>query len=98
MLAVDSIKGEIKSYENTFEVGLEGEGLVRVSTKTVQSSESGEHCYLLDSDFFNTRRIKHEEVLPILNSFHTYALNLFRWCIKDKLHHAMEAEPYVEHS
>jgi uncharacterized protein (TIGR04255 family) len=98
VLAVDSIKGEIRSYENTFQVALKGEGLVRVITKTVQSSESGEHCYTIDSDFFNTRRIKHEEVLPILNSFHACALNLFRWCIKDKLHNAMEPELYGEHS
>lgn len=97
VLAADSIKGEIGSYENTFEVRLEGEGVVRVSTKMVQSSESGEPCYLLDSDFFNRRRLKHEEVLPILGDLHACALNLFRWCIKDKLHNAMEANPYDEH-
>jgi uncharacterized protein (TIGR04255 family) len=90
VLVVDSIKDEIRSYENTFQVALEGEGLVRVMTKTVQSSESGEHCYVIDSDFFSNRRIKHEEVFPVLNSFHACALNLFRWCIKDKLHHAMK--------
>lgn len=92
VLVVDSIKGEIRSYENSFQVALEGEGLVRVVTKTVQSSESGENCYVIDSDFFSIRRIKQEEVFPVLNSFHDCALNLFRWCIKDKLHHAMEPE------
>ena len=97
VLSVDSIKGEIGSYENTFEVRLEEEGVVRVSTKTVQSSASGEPCYLLDSDFFNRKRLKHEEVLPILGNLHGSALNLFRWCIKDKLHNAMEANPCDEH-
>jgi len=97
VLSVDSIKGEIGSYENTFEVRLEGEGVVRVSSKTVQSSESGEPCYLIDSDFFNRRRLKHQEVLPILGNLHACALNLFRWCIKDKLHDAMEANPCDEH-
>ena len=92
VLVVDSIKGEIRSYENNFQVAIEGEGLVRVITKTVQSSESGEPCYVIDSDFSSNRRIKHEEVFPILNSFHDCALNLFRWCIKDKLHNAMEAD------
>ena len=98
VLVVDSIKGEVRSYENTFQVALEGEGLVRVITKTVQSPESGEHCFLMDSDFFSNRRIKHEEVFPVLNSFHDCALNLFRWCIKDKLHHAMEADQHDEQS
>lgn len=98
VLAVDSIKGEIKSYENTFQVALEGEGLVRVITKTVQSSASGEPCYLIDNDFFTIRKIRHEEVFPVLKNFHDCALNLFRWCIKDKLHHAMEADQHAEQS
>jgi len=92
VLAVNNIKGKIRSYENIFQAALEGKGVVRVSTKTVQSSESGEHCYIIDSDFFESGRIKHEAVLPILSGFHGHALNLFRWCIKDKLHDAMKGE------
>jgi uncharacterized protein (TIGR04255 family) len=92
VLVVGSVKGEVRSYENTFQVALEREGIVRVIAKTVQSSESGEHCFVLDSDFFSNKRIKHEEVFPVLSSFHGCALNLFRWCIKDKLHHAMKGD------
>lgn len=85
VLSNDDVKDTIKNYESHFQVLLEdGENRVRVITKTVQSSE-GEQCYLLDSDFFNTNKLKYEEALPVLKYLHSNALKLFRWYIKDKL-------------
>jgi len=91
IMALDDIKDEILQYDSTFLINLEdGESKVRVATSTVKQASSGETCYMIDSDFFNAKKTKHEEVMKKLDFFNVRAARLFRWCITEKLHSSME--------
>ena len=49
-----------------------------------------EMCYLIDSDFYTGKRVEVQDAINSLSSFNRYAGRLFRWCITDRLHTAME--------
>lgn len=86
-----SVRDNVEHAEAAFEVALKGcEGHVRVITRTVKSVESGEGCFMIDSDFYSTIKAKVEESVPRLNSFHAVAFRLFRWCITEKLNNALQ--------
>lgn len=51
---------------------------------------SGEICYLLDNDFYTEKRTEVENGRQILNEFNQRNRRLFRWCITNRLHEAME--------
>lgn len=53
-------------------------------------TDSNEVCFLVDSDFFLEDRTETANGFGILDSFNKQARNLFRWCITDRLHRAME--------
>lgn len=85
------LKKDVKQLQSIFVMGLQDdESEVRVSASTAKSAESDETCFVIDSDYYDLRRRKPEEVLARLNVFHSQAFGLFRWCITDKLHEAME--------
>jgi uncharacterized protein (TIGR04255 family) len=56
--------------------GLEGDG--------------SDPTYMIDADFFIERKIEHGETNDVLEVFNRTAGNLFRWCVKRRLHDAME--------
>jgi uncharacterized protein (TIGR04255 family) len=72
-------------------------GLVRIQHGLVSVEENGqtESGYLIDNDFFITQKIQTEigNVWNILDQFKLRARRLFRWCIADQLHKAMEPQP-----
>jgi uncharacterized protein (TIGR04255 family) len=91
VMALDDLKDEILQYDSAFEINLkDGESKARVATSTVKLASSGESCYMIDSDFFNARKTKHEEAMKKLDFFNIRARRLFRWCITEKLHFSME--------
>jgi uncharacterized protein (TIGR04255 family) len=90
VLASEDIKKSIKTYQSTFVLELgKGEGVVRVATGIVKLTETGENCFLIDSDYSDARKKKAEEIIPKLDYFHSKAFGLFQWCITEKLHTSM---------
>jgi uncharacterized protein (TIGR04255 family) len=65
---------------------------VRLQQGLVKHNETGEICYLVDSDFFTLdgQQIEVDDGINKLNAFNEQARRLFRWCITDKLHMALE--------
>ncbi|TYQ23683.1 TIGR04255 family protein [Pseudanabaena sp. UWO310] len=54
-----------------------------------------ELAYLLDADFYKEGKIgKGDYVWELLDCYNKSARNLFRWCITDRLHTAMEPIPF----
>lgn len=53
---------------------------------------TGETCYLIDNDFFAEKIKDSNDVNDRLTQFNLRARRLFRWCITDKLHEAMEPQ------
>lgn len=66
------------------------DGLVRIRHGLAQAVGASEECYLIDSDFFTERRTNAEHTFRTLDYFNSQSGRLFRWCIDDRLHIAME--------
>jgi uncharacterized protein (TIGR04255 family) len=58
----------------------------------VQVGNTEEIGYLIDSDFFTEQRTEIKDALEALHYFNQQAGRLFRWCLTDRLHNAMEPE------
>jgi uncharacterized protein (TIGR04255 family) len=48
--------------------------------------------YFIDSDFFVEKETRIDDALATLDIFNSEARRLFRWCITDRLHDALEPE------
>jgi len=57
------------------------------------SSEVKEQCYFIDGDYFTENRTEIANANETLDYFNRQAGRLFRWCITDQLHRAMEPTP-----
>jgi uncharacterized protein (TIGR04255 family) len=60
---------------------------------TARNPESEEAAYLIDIDFYTEEKTEVKDALDRLDHFNRMAGRLFRWCITDKLHEAMEPKP-----
>ena len=54
--------------------------------------EDGENCYVIDHDLFTEKKTEHQNVFATLRFFNIQAHRLFRWCIQDRLHDAMQPQ------
>ena len=61
--------------------------------KRIESNVFKEDIYLIDSDFYSEKKLEVKNVDTALDYFNEQSGRLFRWCIKDSLHTAMEPEP-----
>lgn len=94
VLSDEIIYSDIKNSSGTLEIKLDdGQSIVRIKHGLVMHKESGELCYLIDNDFFTTQKIGVNNAVDKLKYFNTKSGNLFRWCITEKLHDAMEPNP-----
>jgi uncharacterized protein (TIGR04255 family) len=93
MLSTETVGKNIEGYESKNEIKLEdGTSVVRIITSLIQDTETGEICFLIDSDFFTTTKIRIDEALSRLDYFNTRGSRLIQWCITNKLHEAMEPQ------
>ena len=92
VLASDGMRDAVKQFQTTFLIELGEEGLARVTAGTIRSAQSGESCFMIDSDYYDLKRKKADEVLSRVGDFHSKAFSLFRWCITERLHTAMGPE------
>jgi uncharacterized protein (TIGR04255 family) len=84
------IKDAIKGTLHNVLINLENQSQVRIVHGLVHDEDKNEDCYLIDSDFFTNERTEANDVLSTLNHFNRQNGHLFRWCITDRLHNAME--------
>jgi uncharacterized protein (TIGR04255 family) len=68
---------------------------VRLRHGLAQKADTSEECYLIDSDFYTEQRTDTNDVYRKLDYFNRLSFRLFRWCIEERLHDAMEPEPVV---
>lgn len=94
LMSFDNMEKNIKGAEGTYLIKMDDaeENIIRLKTQLVRKVDSEEQCYMLDIDFFTLTRVSAEDAIEKLNYLHKYASRLFRWCIKDKLHKAMEPQ------
>jgi len=68
---------------------------LRHGSASLQGQEA-EGGYLIDNDFFTEDKTEVSRVIERLDLFNREAGRLFRWCITQKLHDAMEPHPVTE--
>ncbi|MDQ2731691.1 MAG: TIGR04255 family protein [Armatimonadota bacterium] len=66
---------------------------VRISHGLAEDSKTRLPCYMIDSDFSTEEKIDVTDSIHVLQYFNRYAGRLFRWCISDTLHDAMDPQP-----
>lgn len=93
ILGSPEVGAHVKNFENRYEIGLsDGESVARVVTKLVKAADDDEICYMIDSDFHNSKKTKIDETMERLNYFNGRASRLIQWCITNRLHQAMEPQ------
>lgn len=93
-LNVAGIENAINAVKREVLISLSnGQGQVRIKHGLVKSSDDGETCYLIDSDFFSDEKTEVANAPERLDHFNREAGRLFRWCITDRLHTAMGPQP-----
>jgi len=96
ILGAPDLRGEVSATFTQSGIRFEGDmGQVALRHGLVQTADNGETCYLIDGDFFSDRRIETEHVHSKLDYFNHQAGRLFRWCIADVLHEAMQPAPVL---
>lgn len=94
VLASPDISGEVVSTLSNTEIHLpDGQGIVRIVHGIVQAVDSGERCYMIDSDYFTEQRTEVTNALTKLDFFKSQSGRVFRWCITDELHQRMGPAP-----
>jgi len=97
VLAIEDVRDAIQVSVQQLLIRLpDDSGMVRINHGLLTHKESGEHCYSIDNDFFIETRTEVNDGFEKLNLFKTVAATLFRWCITDRLHHAMRPTPISE--
>jgi uncharacterized protein (TIGR04255 family) len=65
-------------------------GQVRLQHGIATKDGSDEPCFLIDADYFSTELTEVTDVWGLLEGLHSQAGRLFRWCIRDRLHVALD--------
>lgn len=94
VLQTSEVADNITDYQSTTEILLRDEfdGKVRLVTGFVQSLNTGEQSFLIDTDYFTNNKTNISSAFDVLNSFNRKSGRLLHWCITDLLHTAMEPE------
>jgi uncharacterized protein (TIGR04255 family) len=87
-----SISAAVEGSWHQLSLRLQG-GAAKVTLQHGLGNKDGEICYIIDSDFYTAERTGAQDAARILNYFNRQSGRLFRWCILDRLHTAMEPQP-----
>lgn len=91
--AVPELEGHIEESVGQLLIKLpKFNGKVRVNYGIVQTQDTRENCFLIDSDYHTEERTKTDAVDGILNYFNRQSGKFFRWCIEDRLKAALEPQ------
>lgn len=89
-LAAPELSGQVEHAARELRVKLSGDGSVMIRHGIAVEEGTNEACYFIDCDFFVEQRTEPKNVLGILDNFNREAGRLFRWCVSNALHQAME--------
>ena len=84
---------DVENFESKYEMHLsDRKSMVRVITRLLTIDD--EICFVIDSDFYDSNKTNLKDSQEKLNYFNKRASRLFRWCITEDLHQAMEPKNY----
>ncbi len=68
----------------------EVEAQVQVYAGLAMDARTKETAFMIDADFFTEQQTELSDVFNRLNTLNRQAGKFFRWCITERLHHAMQ--------
>ena len=93
LLMSEDIRTDIKNMLNQVQIALPDNGArVTIRHGLGLLGPPQEQTYIIDSDFFRNESTEVDNAEAILDYFNRQARYLFRWCITDRLHAAMEPD------
>jgi uncharacterized protein (TIGR04255 family) len=96
ILASDEIKFEnIAELRSATAIALD-RGMVTMRCTLGLNTETNQKAYLIDNDFFTDEQLPSDanDALRIFDEFHDESGRAFRWCITERLHTALEPQPF----
>jgi uncharacterized protein (TIGR04255 family) len=91
-LAVED-EGDIEHKHAQAVVKLDDYRKVLIQHGSITEKESLEQCYLIDNDIYTENRTEAPNVQNVLDSLNEASGRIFRWCITDPLHQALDPHP-----
>ena len=93
ILGDENIGEYVEEYEGKYEIKLDdNKSMVRILLRLIEKGDENEKNFMIDSDLFNDKKTETGDFTEKLEYLHQRSSRLIRWCIKDKLHFAMEPE------
>jgi len=93
LLGSSDVNTNIRSFQAQCEIELEDKtSIARVITGLLDGQESDEECFMIDTDFYTTRKTAVTDIASKLDYFHIQGSKLIQWLITKLLHEAMEPE------
>lgn len=90
MLGSKEITEEINTYGQDVLLSLSDQrGQLHIQHGLAKVRSSREQCYVIDGDFFTTKRTTINDAIQTLDDFNEDSRRLFHWCITDRLREAM---------
>jgi uncharacterized protein (TIGR04255 family) len=87
------ISDAVEGTAHNLSLRLQGDG-AKVTLHHGLGNKDGDVCYIIDCDFYTVERTGVQDAARILDYFNRQAGRVFRWCIADRLHRAMEPQPF----
>jgi uncharacterized protein (TIGR04255 family) len=87
-----AISDAVEGTGHQLSLRLQG-NVAKVTLQHGLGNKDGDVCYIIDSDFYTAERTGVQDATRILDYFNRQGGRLFRWCIADRLHAAMEPKP-----
>jgi uncharacterized protein (TIGR04255 family) len=92
-LASPDVESEIQQASRETLIAVDGsKARVHLRHGLARIADTNEEVYLIDNDFYDENRTEVKDVFTRLDSLHREAGHLFRWCITDTLHKALQPE------
>jgi uncharacterized protein (TIGR04255 family) len=87
------ISKNIENFESIYEIKLaDSLSKVRIVNSFLIHKPSLEKCFMVDSDFYTSKRLSFPDANQKLEFLHQRATRLIRWIIRDELHRTMNPE------
>lgn len=86
---------KLREHQSTTIFDLDNGSAANLGVAITSEGEPKQPVYVVDCDVFNDNQIKADldGTLELLESLHGHASHLFRWCIREALHGALDPKP-----
>jgi uncharacterized protein (TIGR04255 family) len=93
ILPVVDDEQDVEAIQTVNVLKLDEDRKVRLGHGMLIEDETSEPIYIIDNDLYSERKLEIQDAGTVLDSLNGASGNLFRWCITERLHNALEPGP-----